>query len=49
MQTTADVLAELKSLGTEQNQKVYRRHGVQNDLYGVSYADLGTAQEEAQD
>jgi len=40
MQTAADVLAELESLGTEQNRKVYRRHGVQNDLYGVSYASL---------
>jgi 3-methyladenine DNA glycosylase AlkD len=34
------VLDELKTLGTEQNRKIYRRHGVRDELYGVSYADL---------
>jgi 3-methyladenine DNA glycosylase AlkD len=35
-----EVIKELEALGTEQNRKTYRRHGVQNDLYGVSYAHL---------
>ena len=38
---TTDVLQELEALGTEQNRKVYRRHGVGENLYGVSYANLG--------
>jgi 3-methyladenine DNA glycosylase AlkD len=42
MLTEQDVLRELESLGTEQNRKIYRRHGVAGDLYGVSYAHLGT-------
>jgi len=36
-----DLIQELKSLGTEQNRKTYKRHGVQDELYGVSYAHLG--------
>jgi len=36
-----DLMQELKSLGTEQNRKTYKRHGVQDELYGVSYAHLG--------
>lgn len=35
------VMKELKTLGTAQNRKVYARHGVAGDLYGVSYANLG--------
>jgi len=35
-----EVLAELESLGTEQNRKVYRRHGVTDSLYGVSSANI---------
>ncbi len=31
-------LQQLESLGTEQNRKVYRRHGISDNLYGVSYA-----------
>lgn len=34
------LLSELKSLGTEQNQKIYKRHGVKGELYGVSFANL---------
>jgi 3-methyladenine DNA glycosylase AlkD len=40
-ETTAAVLHELESLGTEQNRKIYQRHGVGEDQYGVSYANLG--------
>lgn len=35
------VLSDLESAGTEQHRKVYRRHGVSGDMFGVSYATLG--------
>jgi 3-methyladenine DNA glycosylase AlkD len=39
--TVADeVIRELESLGTEQNRKIYKRHGVGDNQYGVSYANL---------
>ena len=38
--TADDVLAELEALGTEQNRKVYRRHGVGGAQFGVSYTNL---------
>lgn len=37
---TQEALDTLKSLGTEQNRKIYRRHGAREDVYGVSYAYL---------
>ncbi|MHB1132915.1 MAG: DNA alkylation repair protein [Chloroflexota bacterium] len=40
MATDTGILDELRSLGKEQNRKVFPRHGVTGDLYGVSYADL---------
>jgi 3-methyladenine DNA glycosylase AlkD len=33
-------LRELKRRGTAQNRKIYRRHGVGENMYGVSFADL---------
>ncbi len=33
-------LRELKRRGTMQNRKAYRRHGVSENMYGVSLADL---------
>ena len=33
-------MRELKSVGTAQNREVYPRHGVQGELFGVSYANL---------
>ena len=33
-------MTELEKLGTEQNRKVYRRHGASDLLFGVSYANL---------
>lgn len=39
--TATAILEELRSLGTEQNRKIYRRHGVTTDQFGVSYANLG--------
>lgn len=35
-----EILEELKAFGTEQNRKVYRRHGVGENQYGVSVANL---------
>ena len=41
MTTDTQVLQELEALGKEQTRKTYRRHGVGENQYGVSYADLG--------
>lgn len=38
--TPAKALAALKAAGTEQNRKIYPRHGVTSPLFGVSFADL---------
>lgn len=35
-----EALDTLKALGTEQNRKIYRRHGAREDVYGVSFAHL---------
>jgi 3-methyladenine DNA glycosylase AlkD len=40
--TPAEVMEALEAAGTEQNRKVYRRHGAQDPMFGVSYAVLGT-------
>lgn len=40
MATQAEILAELEALGSEQTRKTYRRHGVGENQYGVSYAKL---------
>lgn len=36
-----EVMAELESLGTEQNRKTYARHGGGANIFGVSFAHLG--------
>ncbi len=36
-----DVLQELEALGSEQTRKTYKRHGVGENMFGVSYANLG--------
>jgi 3-methyladenine DNA glycosylase AlkD len=36
----SEVMAELEALGTEQNRKVYRRHGAGENQFGVSFANL---------
>lgn len=36
-----DVMNELAAVGTEQNRKIYRRHGANEPLFGVSFANLG--------
>lgn len=38
--TADEVLRQLEALGTAQNRKVYSRHGVGTNQYGVSYANL---------
>ena len=35
------VMTKLQTLGTAQNRKVYARHGVAGQVFGVSYANLG--------
>ncbi|MFN3432189.1 MAG: DNA alkylation repair protein, partial [Candidatus Sericytochromatia bacterium] len=35
------VMAELEAAGTEQARKIYRRHGVPDPMFGVSFAKLG--------
>jgi 3-methyladenine DNA glycosylase AlkD len=37
----AEALKQLKGLGTAQNRKIYARHGVTGEQFGVSYANLG--------
>ena len=39
--TVNEMMSELKSLGSEQTCKTYKRHGVKGDMFGVSYANLG--------
>ncbi len=34
------VIAELEAAGTEQNRKIYRRHGASDPLFGVSFANI---------
>ena len=38
--TLQETLAALKKAGTTQNRKIYARHGVTDDMYGVSFAEL---------
>ncbi len=35
---------KLEEVGTEQTRTIYRRHGVQTELFGVSYKELGKLQ-----
>ena len=37
----AEAMADLEAAGTAQNRKVYARHGAQEPMFGVSYAELG--------
>ena len=39
-----ELLKELESLGAEQNRKIYRRHGVTEEQYGLSFANLRQVQ-----
>lgn len=44
MLTADQVHAELAAAGTAQNRKIYARHGVGGEMYGVSFAHLGKLQ-----
>lgn len=46
MYTTESVLADLEAAGSEQTRKTYRRHGIGDHMYGVSYATLGTMEKQ---
>jgi 3-methyladenine DNA glycosylase AlkD len=39
--TLADAMRELEAAGTEQNRRIYRRHGMPEPVLGVSWAKLG--------
>lgn len=39
-----DVMSELETMGTEQNRKIYPRHGAKFPMFGVSFANLGKLQ-----
>lgn len=39
--TATEILEQLQLLGSEQTRKTYRKHGVGENIYGVSYANLG--------
>lgn len=41
--STKQILRELESLGTAQNRKVYKRHGVGDKMFGLSFANLKAA------
>ena len=36
-----ETMRALEAAGTAQNRKIYARHGVGGEMFGVSYADLG--------
>jgi|SRR5258706_9984213 hypothetical protein len=36
-------MQEMKSLGSEQTRKTYKRYGVQGEMFGVSYAQVDIA------
>jgi 3-methyladenine DNA glycosylase AlkD len=38
--TEKEILEELEALGTAQNRKIYKRHGADETVYGVSFANL---------
>jgi len=42
--TFDETMRELESLGTEQNRKIWRRHGAPEPMFGVSFANLGKLQ-----
>jgi len=44
--TKTEAIKRLRAMGTAQNRKVYPRHGVKGELFGVSWADLGKLKKE---
>jgi 3-methyladenine DNA glycosylase AlkD len=47
--TYAQAMKELKRMGTAQNRKIYGRHGVTIDMFGVSFANLGVLKKNIKD
>ncbi len=43
--TLDESMRQLERLGTAQNRKIYKRHGSGENVYGVSFADLGKLRE----
>ncbi|MDO3676659.1 DNA alkylation repair protein [Paenibacillus ehimensis] len=41
-----EVMTRLEALGTEQNRKVYRKHGAKEPLFGVSFGNLDKLKKE---
>jgi hypothetical protein len=41
MSELSTILAELEAAGSEQTRKTYRRHGLKDPMFGVSYAFMG--------
>ena len=37
--TPEEVLKKLEEMGTEQNRKIYSRHGISDNMYGVSFTN----------
>lgn len=46
MFTFESVMHDLEAAGTEQNRKIYRRHGAGDNQFGVSYAYMGTLEKQ---
>jgi len=44
--TFQEVMKQLESMGTAQNRKVYARHGAGENMFGVSFANLGKLQKQ---
>src|SRR5262245_33897753 len=38
--TLQEAMKQLESCGTEQNRKIWRRHGIKGEIFGVSFANL---------
>ena len=38
--TLAEAMKQLEAQGTAQNRKIYARHGVKGEMFGVSSANL---------
>lgn len=42
--TLTEVMTQLEAWGTEQNRKVYAKHGAKGPMFGVSFANFGALQ-----
>lgn len=44
--TLQETMLALESMGTEQNRKIYKRHGAAEPMFGVSFANFGKLQKQ---